>query len=117
MRLGLAAAFFSLADVLLLDEPTNHLDIRGVLWLRHRLSADAGRSERTAVAVSHDEAFLDAVCTDVILFADKRLEYHTCSYSQYVEAVSQRTTRHATKARSQLGAFPGLCTNWPISQM
>ena len=43
--------------VLLLDEPTNHLDGDGLAWLEEWLRAYEG----TAVIVSHDRAFLDAV--------------------------------------------------------
>lgn len=60
-------AFLALAlssvdiDVLLLDEPTNHLDLPSILWLERALL----RSGKTAIIVSHDSAFLDAVCDHV----------------------------------------------------
>ena len=34
MRLNLAQALISRADLLLLDEPTNHLDLDAVIWLQ-----------------------------------------------------------------------------------
>ena len=37
MRLNLAQALISRADLLLLDEPTNHLDLDAVLWLQRWL--------------------------------------------------------------------------------
>ena len=41
------------------DEPTNHLDIHSVEALEQALAAFPG----ALVAVSHDERFLEAVCT------------------------------------------------------
>ena len=35
----------------------------------------------TAVVVSHDGSFLDAVCTDMIKMEDKRLNYHVGNVS------------------------------------
>lgn len=46
-------------DVLLLDEPTNHLDLPSIVWLQKSIQA----SRKTVVMVSHDAAFMDAVCT------------------------------------------------------
>lgn len=53
------------ADLVLLDEPTNNLDVAGVAHLtehlRDRAAAGAG-----ILVVSHDTAFVDAVCDRVI---------------------------------------------------
>ena len=62
MRLEIARALLSDADILLLDEPTNHLDIEAVVWLEAYLTS----VDTTVVLVSHDAYFLDAVCTDII---------------------------------------------------
>ncbi len=54
------------ADLVLLDEPTNNLDAAGVAHLtahlRERAAAGAGM-----IVVSHDAAFVDAVCDRVIV--------------------------------------------------
>lgn len=42
------------------QQPTNHLDSTNVKWLQEWLVAQKGV---TAVTVSHDSGFLDAVCT------------------------------------------------------
>src|ERR1700677_3981030 len=39
VRLGLARALNSRADLLLLDEPTNHLDLDAIVWLEEWLAA------------------------------------------------------------------------------
>lgn len=57
MRVALAGAFLSGADLLLLDEPTNHLDRQGRHWLM-----DALAQSRSAVLVaSHDRELLGTV--------------------------------------------------------
>lgn len=63
--LALWAILQSPADLVLLDEPTNNLDVAGVAHLtehlRDRAAAGAG-----LLVVSHDTAFVDAVCDRVI---------------------------------------------------
>ncbi|MEU6847608.1 ABC-F family ATP-binding cassette domain-containing protein [Streptomyces sp. NPDC046716] len=61
-RLALAALLVRRPSALLLDEPTNHLDDEAAAFLEERI-----RELPSAVVIaSHDRAFLDAVCTDVI---------------------------------------------------
>jgi ATP-binding cassette subfamily F protein 3 len=57
-RLHLGAVLAQDADLLLLDEPTNHLDIDTIRWLEGHL----GVAPCAMLVVSHDRAFLDAVC-------------------------------------------------------
>ena len=58
------------ADLVLLDEPTNNLDVAGVAHLtahlRDRAAAGAG-----LLVVSHDTAFVEAVCDRVITLGEK----------------------------------------------
>ncbi|MET8143311.1 ABC-F family ATP-binding cassette domain-containing protein [Sphaerisporangium sp. NPDC005288] len=61
-RLALAALLVRRPAALLLDEPTNHLDDDAAIFLEERLRGLPG----AVVVASHDRAFLDAVCTDVI---------------------------------------------------
>lgn len=63
MRAALAAALFVKPDLLLLDEPTNHLDLHALVWLEAYLKHGF---EGIALIVSHDEYFLDEVCTDIL---------------------------------------------------
>mmetsp|Transcript_48509 Transcript_48509/g.96657 ORF Transcript_48509/g.96657 Transcript_48509/m.96657 type:complete len:794 (-) Transcript_48509:349-2730(-) len=97
MRLSLAQCLFAAPDVLLLDEPTNHLDLRGVLWLQRQLQSDT-YSKLITICVSHDRTFLEAVCSDVIVFADKKLTYHHTGYAAYLEGVEQTASRNASQA-------------------
>ncbi|MFC3500084.1 ABC-F family ATP-binding cassette domain-containing protein [Micromonospora krabiensis] len=61
-RVALAALLVRRPAALLLDEPTNHLDDDAAAFLEAQLRALPG----TVVVASHDRAFLDAVCTDLI---------------------------------------------------
>eukprot|EP00755_Sulcionema_specki_P011711 Sspe_Gene.7956::Locus_2698_Transcript_1_1_Confidence_1.000_Length_2304::g.7956::m.7956/K06158/ABCF3; ATP-binding cassette, subfamily F, member 3 len=79
MRVSLARALFISPDILLLDEPTNHLDLHAVLWLENYLST----WDKTLVVVSHSRTFLNSVCTDIISFADQKLEYYKGDYDTF----------------------------------
>ncbi|MFN9471909.1 ABC-F family ATP-binding cassette domain-containing protein [Acidovorax sp.] len=57
MRVALAGAFVSDAEVLVLDEPTNHLDRGARRWLLDQLAARQGG----VVVASHDRELLGAV--------------------------------------------------------
>lgn len=61
-RLALAALLVRRPSALLLDEPTNHLDDTAAAFVEEQVRALPG----AVVVASHDRAFLDAVCTDVI---------------------------------------------------
>ena len=62
VRLSMARALCSRADLLLLDEPTNHLDLDAIVWLEEWLTAFPG----TLLMISHDREFLDAIIGRVL---------------------------------------------------
>ncbi|MFK8844095.1 ABC-F family ATP-binding cassette domain-containing protein [Streptomyces sp. Ac-502] len=61
-RLALAALLVRRPAALLLDEPTNHLDDEAASFVAEQIRTLPG----VVVAASHDRAFLDAVCTDLL---------------------------------------------------
>ena len=61
-RVALIRAIASQPNLLLLDEPTNHLDMDGILWLEEVLKQWPG----SAIIITHDRRFLDAVATRII---------------------------------------------------
>lgn len=83
MRLALAQAMLSSADILCLDEPTNHMDTQAVEFLQKFL-ANLG-SEVTVVVISHEPAFLDAVVTDMLLMRDQILHFYEGNFSAFTQ--------------------------------
>ena len=65
-------------------QPTNHLDLPTILWLQRYLG---GLTDTTLVAVSHDRAFLNAVCDEIIVLRNSGLSYHMGNYDEYVQVV------------------------------
>lgn len=63
----------------MLDEPTNHLDLEAVLWLQNYLQT----YKHTVLVVSHDRAFLNEICTDIILFKNLKLTYYKGNYDTF----------------------------------
>jgi len=79
MRLNLAQALVSRADLMLLDEPTNHLDLDAVVWLERWLSQYRG----TLLLVSHDRDFLDGTVTHVLHLDRGHLALYAGNYSAF----------------------------------
>ncbi|GMR33224.1 hypothetical protein PMAYCL1PPCAC_03419 [Pristionchus mayeri] len=79
MRISLARALFLEPTLLMLDEPTNHLDLNAVIWLHHYLQG----WKKTLLVVSHDQSFLENVCTDIIQLHNQKLYYCKGNYSLY----------------------------------
>ena len=91
-RVGLAAQLIAPADLLLLDEPTNHLDLDTTDWLQAWLK----EADETVIVVSHDRAFLDAICTNILHVEARSSESYKGNYSQFVP---QRAERRLTRER------------------
>jgi ATP-binding cassette subfamily F protein 3 len=79
VRLAMARALCSRADLLLLDEPTNHLDLDAIVWLEDWLAAFPG----TLMMISHDREFLDAIIDRVLHIENRAIRAYSGNYSQF----------------------------------
>ena len=79
VRLAMARALCSRADLLLLDEPTNHLDLDAIVWLEEWLRAYSG----TLLMISHDREFLDAIIDRVLHIENRSIRAYAGNYSQF----------------------------------
>ncbi|MCI1193106.1 ATP-binding cassette domain-containing protein [Calidifontimicrobium sp. SYSU G02091] len=90
-RVALAQALVALPDVLLLDEPTNHLDLDAIAWLEDLLREFRG----SVIVVTHDRAFLDAVCTRILELDRGRLRSYPGNFAAYERAKEQELAAEA----------------------
>ena len=67
--------------MLLLDEPTNHLDMETIQWLEDYLLGLAV----PLVVISHDRAFLDRVCNQIVETERGVSRCYLGNYSQHLE--------------------------------
>ena len=89
VRVLLAQALFSHANVLLLDEPTNNLDLDSVHWLQDYLRNYNG----CLIVISHDRHFLNDVCTHVADIDYQSIITYTGGYDDMVLAKTQIRSR------------------------
>jgi ATP-binding cassette subfamily F protein uup len=86
-RLLLARLFTQPANVLVLDEPTNDLDAETLELLEARLVEFGG----TVLAVSHDRAFLDNLCSSTLVFeGDGRVKEYVGGYSDWQRTMARK---------------------------
>ncbi|KAJ5162025.1 hypothetical protein N7492_007417 [Penicillium capsulatum] len=83
MRCMLASVLIQNPDIMILDEPTNFLDLLGVVWLENYLLQLRETSPTTIVLVSHDRDFVNAVCEEIVILRDQKLNYFRGNLAAY----------------------------------
>jgi len=98
LRVLLAQVLASSPDLLLLDEPTNHLDIVSLDWLEGFLRLFKG----CVAVVSHDQLFLDNVCTHIIDVDYQAVQLYKGNYTAYGRAkIDERERREGEIGKRQ----------------
>ena len=87
MRAHLGRLLVSEPTLHLLDEPTNHLDLEALLWLQDYLTRYPGG----LLVISHDRAFLNALCNGILELRGASLHKYTGNYDDYL---LQKDARH-----------------------
>ncbi|MFL5306611.1 MAG: ribosomal protection-like ABC-F family protein [Polyangia bacterium] len=96
-RLELAKVLVRQPDLLLMDEPTNHLDLAAI----ERLEAFLAEYEGAFVLVSHDRAFIRAVCNEIVELENGKLTRYPYRYDKYVVERAARLERAEAEYRRQ----------------
>jgi len=98
LRALLARTLAAEPDLLFLDEPTNHLDILAIQWLEQFLLEFPG----CAVCVSHDQRFLNAVCTHILDVDYECVTTYKGNYDAFVlRKAEERERKEAEIAKRQ----------------
>ncbi len=98
MRIALGKILLQDPDLLLLDEPTNHLDLETIQWLEGYLISQSS----AMVIISHDRAFLDKICTQIVSTERGISRTYLGNYSAYLEQKKvEHDATHAAFIRQQ----------------
>ncbi len=97
MRAHLARLLVAEPALLLLDEPTNHLDLEALLWFQEYLTRYPGG----LVVISHDRAFLNALCTGMLELRAGTLHYYHGNYDNFLQEKEARKSQQAALFKNQ----------------
>lgn len=78
-RVAFSMFVWNQPHIMILDEPTNHLDIEGVNALIDALYGYEGG----VLVVSHDQYFIQSVCTDLYMVDKGTVEKYDGDFNDY----------------------------------
>jgi ATP-binding cassette subfamily F protein 3 len=97
MRAHLGRLLVREPALLLLDEPTNHLDLEALLWFQEYLTRYPGG----LLVISHDRAFLNALCTGILELRSQTLYRWTGNYDDYLVQKEEHKEQQAAAFKNQ----------------
>jgi len=97
MRAHLARLLVMEPDLLMLDEPTNHLDLESLGWFQNYLKAYSG----AILVISHDRAFLNAICRSIVEISRQRLNRYTGGYDDFLLQKQAREEQYLAAYKNQ----------------
>ncbi|HQF38333.1 MAG TPA: ABC-F family ATP-binding cassette domain-containing protein [Opitutaceae bacterium] len=97
MRAHLARLLVSEPALLLLDEPTNHLDLEALLWFQDYLTRYPGG----LLVISHDRAFLNALCNGMLELRGGTLNRYTGNYDDFLNEKEARKAQQLAQYKNQ----------------
>ena len=97
LRVLLAQCLFGDPEFLLLDEPTNHLDLESIHWLEEYLVRFAG----TSLLISHDQYFLNRICTHIIDIDYKTIKIYPGNYQNFIKTKALEVTQKEAEITRQ----------------
>jgi ATP-binding cassette subfamily F protein 3 len=97
MRAHLARLLLQAPTLLLLDEPTNHLDLEALLWFQDYLLHYPGG----LVIISHDRAFLNALCTGILELRNQTLYRWSGNYDDFLRQKEAHQAQQAALYKNQ----------------
>jgi ATP-binding cassette subfamily F protein 3 len=89
-RVALALIMLNNPQILLMDEPTNHLDLDAINALVVALSSYEGG----LLIVSHDQNFVEQVCTQIYMIENKRLKQFRGNFNDYRKYLRSQSDRN-----------------------
>ena len=97
MRAHLARLLVMEPDLLMLDEPTNHLDLETLGWFQAQIQRFPG----AVLTISHDRAFLNAICNGIIEIRNRKLHSYQGNFDNYLTQKAEREAQHLAAYRNQ----------------
>ncbi len=98
VKLAFAQLFVGPANVLLLDEPTNYLDILSLSVLETMIKEYEG----TILFVSHDQAFVSAVATRLLMLENGQLQTFDGTFADFQQKQYANTNASFDRTRLQM---------------